>query len=106
MMSSKINLVHKETTAEQSLKRNRYDSTSDNPKRRKSDHIDMDLSDGEDADEIIEIQPPLPVDDDDDDDIQEVIVNTFRICRSVVPNLCLWRHGVSLHTSWCLFAIY
>ena len=37
--------------------------------------------------------------------LQRVLL--WRVCsRSVVPNLCLQRHSVSLHTFWCLFAIY
>lgn len=69
VMSSKINVI--DNSVEQSLKRPRYESTADDPKRFKSSHIDMELSDGEEEEaqpEIIEISAP----DGADDDIQEV----------------------------------
>lgn len=72
VMSSKINVID-EDTADQSLKRNRYDSSSEDIKRRKTSHIDMDMSDGEDdagSAEIIEI--PHPPSEGDDGDIEEV----------------------------------
>lgn len=94
VMSSNFKLIHADDLeGDRAPKRTRYDSNADAPKRFKSSHIDMELSDDEEdtastSIEIIEIEdpplPPLPLGEPEDEEDIEVLAISCCVVSKVV----------------------